>query len=95
MKTNPSAYSIINDTFTDYLGNVAQVCAHEAKAIYPDDRMLGEPTKSANIFNIAYMKKHNIAVDTSLRELDFDDKGNPCVFDVFDNVLMKGVKQDV
>ena len=95
MKTNPSAYSIVNDTFTDYLGNTSKICAPEAKAIYPDDRMLGEPTKSANIFNIAYMKQHNIKVDTSLRELDFNDEGNPTVFDAFDNVLMKGIKQDV
>lgn len=79
---------------TDYTGISTHVDVPEAVALFGDTRALGDVDKQTNAENVAYMESHGIHVDTELREVSLDDKGNPQVTSgMFGDVMMKGTRQ--
>ena len=51
---------------TDYMGNKSRVCTHEAIALYPTSRKMGDTLKNVNLANVERMRtRHGFYVDTT------------------------------
>lgn len=73
-KKKPKVCELFEDEVTDYLGNVAQVDTHQAIALYPVERVLGESFKQANHLSLQYMKSKGFEPEAMERFICFDGK---------------------
>ena len=64
----PKASDRFRGMVTDYLGNTALVDCPESIALYPADRLLGEPAKKDNAATLAYLARAGVPVEQRIRE---------------------------
>lgn len=90
----PAVTDYYHGDVVDYMGRKSRVDAPQSIALYSVGRWLGEADKRANAENVAYLRQHNISVDTDEKMLDYDGI-NAIVYKMNDMgemvVFMKGV----
>lgn len=70
-RTHPSAASIFDGDVTDHHGRTHHVRAHEAIALYPTSRELGETSKRMNRENVEYIaEEFGRTVDAEIKYVD-------------------------
>ena len=71
----PAAADTVDMDVTDWQGTTRHVVSHQATALYPAARWLGETLKFTNASSVEYMRSHyGRVVDTTMRYIDTDGK---------------------
>ena len=74
----PAAADRFTGYVTDYRGETSWVDVPQSIALYPGDRLLGEPAKKDNAATLAYLERQGVEVDQRIRE-DVLLDGRACV----------------
>lgn len=64
----PLAWERFEATITDYTGRRGRVETYESIALYPSDRLLGDPAKPDNAATLAYLEKRGRRIEQRTRE---------------------------
>lgn len=92
---HPNTTDIFDDNVTDYRGQTYHVTAHESNALYENNRLLGDLTKTVNRSSIDYVQaKYGRTIDDREKIIDLDANGNPVVY-IDGELAMKGERKGV
>lgn len=71
-RTDPRASSRVRLTVVDHEGNVCDIDAPEAIALYPSARNVADTNKRSNFYNVQYIRSKGGTIDTAEKRIWFD-----------------------